>query len=397
MAGALEDIKVLDFTHFQAGPTCTLVLRGLGAEVIKVERPGMGDMVREFFPFTDAGESAYFINLNLGKKSITLNLRSEKGLQIARDLAKKVDVIVENLKPGVMSKLGLGYEEISKINPRLVYASLAGFGQTGPRRYDAAFDIVAQAMGGFISINGLPGGPPVKAGASIADTLGGVYTAIGVLAALHYREKTGEGQLVDISMQDCVWNTIAMEHSGYFFMKNMIPLKPGNSYTNDAGTNIYQTKDDYIIISAITDGQYESLLKLMGREDLVGTTEVATSGERVKHRVENDAMVAEWTKTKSTEELTDALRGSSIPCSPIPTFDKVATDPQLLTREMIVDVEQPRSGKFKAAGSPIKMSKTPGNLKFPAPSLGEHNHEVYSGLLGYSREEISKLEADGVI
>ena len=397
MITALDGVKVLDFTRFMAGPTCTLILRDLGAEVIKVERPGRGDPIREFLPTTEGGESNFFINLNRGKKSITLNLASERGFQIIKDLAKKVDILVENFSPGVMDRLGLSYEAVNEINPGLIYASLSGFGNNGPRRSGIAFDIIGQAMGGLISVNGFPNSPPVKVGTSIGDSLCGTHGVIAILAALHYRGKTGEGQRIDISMQDCIWSITAIEHAGFYFLNNEIPQKPANSYPNDAGTNIYATKDSSVIIAAITTEQFESLLKAISRKDLIGNPKYTTQTERIKHKDEFDAIVESWTKTKTVEEITNELTQVRVPCSQVPDFDQVANDPQLLYREMIIEVNQPLSGKVKVPGSLFKMSKTPGNIRFHAPSLGEHNYEVYSELLGYSKQDIKKLEEDGII
>ena len=397
MAKALDDIKVLDFTRFMAGPACSMVLAEFGAEVIKVEIPGGGDGMRGTPPFTKGLESGFFIGVNRGKKSVTLNLVSEKGCQIAKDLAKKVDVVVENFSPGVMDRLGLGYEELSKINPKLIYASVSGFGHTGPRNSEPVYDVIAQAMGGLISVTGFPDGPPTTVGPSIADSMGGFYAAMAILAALHYRKKTGEGQRIDISMQDCVWSVTAMQYAPGYFLNNEVPKRLGTGIPGSVPYGIYPAKDDHIIIAVVTIGQWESLLRVMGREDLIGVPKYSTQGERTNHRDEIDAMVSEWTKTKSVKEILNALTNVSVPCSLLPTFDEVANDPQLLSREMIVEVEQPISGKVKVPGSVFKMSKTPGDVKLPAPFLGEHNYEIYCEMLGYSEREVRKLADEGVI
>jgi len=397
MPKALEQIRVLDFTQVFAGPTCTMLLRQLGAEIIKIEIPGGGDRTRGLPPLTEGGEGYIGIILNRGKKSITLNLRSEKGLQMAKDLVKNVDVVVENFSPGVMDKFGLGYEAIQKINPRVIYASLSGFGHTGPRRTDLAFDSIAQAAGGLMCVNGFPDRPPLRVGIDIADFLAGIYTTMGILAALQYREKTGEGQSIDISMQDVIWSLASIEYSPGYFLTGKVPERTGNRTWVIVPSNNYQTKDGYVRINAGGLGQWEHLLTVMGREDLVGLEKWSSIAGRLESIDEIDALLEGWTNTLTTDEVMDVCRKASIPATPIPTFDQVASDPQLLSRDMIVEIEQPVSGKVKVPGSPFKMSKTPGDPMSCAPFLGEHNYEVFSGILGCSEQEIRQFEDNGIV
>ncbi|MFC1916831.1 CaiB/BaiF CoA transferase family protein [Chloroflexota bacterium] len=397
MAKTLDDIRVLDFGRAVAGPFCTMLLKDLGAEVIKVEIPDGGDAPRNTPPLTQGLEGGLFINLNRGKKGITLNLASERGLQITKDLAKQVDVVVENFSPGVMDRLGLGCEELSKLNSGLIYASLSGYGHTGPRHSGLAYNIIVQAMGGLISVNGFPGDPPLRIPVAIGDYLAGFYTALAIVSALHHRSKTGEGQEIDISMQDAVWAITAMEHAPTYFLNNEIPQRTGNAFIGNAPDLIQPAKDGYVVIASHTVGQWESLLRAMGREDLIGVPKYSTQVERVKRRDEVNALVQEYTKTKRVDEIVDELTRVRVPSSPIPSFDQVANDPQLLSRDMIIEVEQAISGKVKVPGSVFKMSKTPGDVKFPAPFLGEHNYEVYYKMLGYSEQEVRKLADEGVI
>lgn len=397
MAEALENLKVLDFTRFYAGPFCTMLLKDLGAEVIKVEIPGSGDAARTIPPVTKGEEGYIFINLNRGKKSITLGLVSEGGRDICKDLVEKVDVVVENFALGVMDRLGLGYEQLRKINPSLIYASISGFGHTGPRSSQSAYDIVAQAMGGLMSVTGFPGSPPTKTGASIADFLGGLYSTISILAALQCREKTGEGQAIDISLQDCIWAITAIEYAPPYFLSGEVTQRCGNGLWNVTPFGTYPSKDGYVVIPIVTVGQWEDFVKVIGRADLVGVPKYATQSERINHRSEIDALVSEWTRARTVSEVVSELINAGLPCSPVPAFDEVANDPQLLSREMIVEVEQPISGKVKVPGSVFKLSKTPGDVRLPAPFLGEHNYEVYHGLLGYSEREMGKLADDGII
>ncbi len=399
MAKVLEDVRVLDFTRMYAGPFCTMLLKELGAEVIKVEFAEGGDAVRTFAPVTEGKESYIFIILNRGKKSITLNLRSERGREIAKELVKEVDILAENFSPGVMDKLGLGYEELKGINPRLIYASLSGFGHKGPRHSQPAYDLIAQAWGGMMSVTGFPDNPPTRTGPATADFMGALYTTISILAALRHREKTGEGQAIDISLQDCIWATTAVEYAPPYFQSGEIPKRLGNELWNTVPWGTYQAKDgQYIAIPMVTVGQWESFLRVMGREDLINDPKYGlTTRERIEHRDEINALVSEWIKARTATEVIDTLSGAGLPCSIVPTFDQVANDPQLLSREMIIEIEQLISGKLKVPGSVFKLSQTPGDATLPAPFLGQHNREVYSEILNYDEEKISSLLAKGII
>ena len=397
MAGPLEGTKVLDFTHAVGGPFCTLLLRDLGAEIIKIERTGRGDVTRTMVPLTKGSESGAFINLNRGKKSITLNLRSEKGIDICKDLVKTVDVLVENFSPGVMVRLGLSSEELLKLNPKLIYASMSAFGHTGPRHAEAGYDPVAQAMGGLTTITGYPDSPPTKAGPAVADLGGGLFVALAIVAALQHRSKTGEGQAIDISMQDCIWLITAIEHAPQYFLAGQVPQRLGNTVPHTTPANLYPAKDGSIIIATAEIAQVENVFRVIEREDLIGTKFCAQPTERLKYKEQIDAMVEAWTKTKTVEEILQKLRDAHVPCTMVPTYDQVCNDPQLLSREMIIEVEQPLSGKVKTPGSLFKLSKTPGNVKYSAPRLGEHNLEVYAGILGYTEQEIARFASEGVI
>ncbi len=396
MAKALEGVRILDFTQYLSGPHCTSVLSELGAEIIKIEMPGKGEPERLAMPMTPKRESYQFLSYNRGKKSITLNLKSPKGVEIARKLAAKVDILVENFAPGGMERLGLSYEEVSKLNPRIIYASISGFGQTGPRRNDVSYDVVAQAMGGLMSVTGYPNGEPLKAGISLGDYMGGYNGVIGILAALYYRTITGEGQAIDISMQDGIWAMVFPDRANYFDT-HIIPKRIGNKLSSSAPFGAYNAKDGYVVICTITDPQWQKVLQAMGREDLIGEQRYATRENRTKNMEEVDGLVQAWCKGKTVDEIFAILKKSGVPCSPLPTFDQVASDPHLLSREMIVEVEQPVSGKVKLSGSVYKMSKTPGDRKRRVPAVGEHNQEIYGGLLGLDAQEMQKLKEEAVI
>jgi crotonobetainyl-CoA:carnitine CoA-transferase CaiB-like acyl-CoA transferase len=396
MAKALEGVRVLDFTQYLSGPHCTAVLSELGAEIIKVEMPGKGEPERVAMPMTSKRESYQFLSYNRGKKSITLNLKSPKGLEIAKKLAAKVDVLVENFAADGMERLGLSYEEVSKINPRIIYASISGFGHTGPRRNDVCYDVVAQAMGGLMSVTGHPGGEPLKAGISLGDYMGGYNGAIAILAALYYRKISGEGQAIDISMQDGIWAMVFPDRANYFDT-HIVPKRIGNKLSSSAPFGAYNAKDGYVVICTITDPQWQKVLQAMGREDLIGEQRYATRENRTKNMDEVDGLVQAWCKEKTIEEVFAILKKFGVPCSPLPAFDQVANDPHLLSRDMIVEVDQPVSGKVKLIGSVYKMSKTPGDRKKRVADVGEHNEEIYGGLLGIDAQEMQMLKKESVI
>jgi crotonobetainyl-CoA:carnitine CoA-transferase CaiB-like acyl-CoA transferase len=397
MAKALEGIRVLDFTRMYGGPLGTMMLAELGADVIKVEVPGGGDAIRTTAPLTEGQESYRFVALNRGKRDITLNLNSEEGQRICRELVGKCDVLVENFTPGVMERYGLGYEELKRYNPRLIYVSISGFGCTGPYRSRVAFDTIIQAMGGLISVNGFPDSPPTKVGPAIADFLGGIFSIIAILAALQYRSRTKQGQFVDISMQDCIWYITAIQFLPLYILTGKEPPRLGNRQIEVTPFSIYKAKDGYIVIGVVTVAQWHRLLEVIGREDLKDVPEYAGQATRIEHADQIEAIVETWTKERTVDEMLNVLEAADLACSPVPTFGQVANDPQLASRNMVVDVEQIISGRLKVPGSAFKMAKTPGDATQPAPFLGEHNAEVYSELLGYDQKTIDRLQHEGVI
>ncbi len=396
MASVLEGIKVLDFTQVYSGPFCTMLLRDLGAEVIKVERPEAGDLIRHDVPHTKGLEGGPFIILNRGKKSITIDLKTEKGRDICRELAKRVDVVVENFSPGTMDKLGLSSKDLCPLNPRLIYASISAYGQTGPLRDYPGFDPIAQAMGGMTIVNGTPDNP-TRCGVSIADFSSGLFSAMSIVSALYHRLRTGEGQVIDTSMQDCVWQLTSIEFSPYYFLNGQNPPRLGNGHPGLIPCNLYPTSNGRIFISAGVLSQVHRLYTVMGRKDLIDTPLGANQNERFQHRKEIDEAISAWTKNLTTGEIMMLLKNADVPCSKLPSFDEVCNDPQLKSRDMIIEVEQTISGMVKTPGSVFKLSKTPGKLNYPAPFLGENTNNVLSDMLGYSEQEIEQLAADGVI
>jgi len=395
LATALQHVRVLDFTRALAGPFCTHKLAQLGAEVIKLEIPGEGDASRTNYPQTEGGESYFFIGVNRGKRSITLNLATDRGRDICKRLVEKVDVVVENFSPRVMDRLGLGYDELSSVNPGLIYASSSGFGHTGPYSPRPAYDTIAQATGGLMSINGVPDGPPTIVGVAISDMLAGLYNTIAILAALQYRSITGKGQYIDISMQDCTWDITGAGSAPVYFGTGEVPQRRGNRPFGTFG--VFPARDGEVVINVVTVGQWENLLRVIGREELLGIEKYTDRTQRADVSDEVGAMVEEWTGERTVGEIVKLLSDAHLPSSPVLGFEEVAADPHLLSRGMVAEVEQVVSGKVKVVGSPFKMSETPGDPTLPAPFLGEHNHEVYCSLLGFSEQEVGQLADDGII
>ncbi|MBI2869773.1 MAG: CoA transferase [Chloroflexi bacterium] len=397
MDGALNNVKVLDFTQAYAGATCTLILRELGADVLKVERVDGGDTTRTQPPITEGGEGCNFVALNRGKKGITLNLSSPRGREIALKFAEWADVAMENFRPGVMDRLGLGYADLKKVNPKIIYVSVCGFGHTGPRTMEPGYDVIAQVSGGISCIEGFPHDSPAICGIPIGDYLAPLYATIAILAALNYRTLTGVGQAIDISQQDAVWNLVGIQQGAHYFYTGKTPRRFGNTIPTQCPFGIYPAKDGHVVICVATVGQWELLVKTMGRHDLVGDERYVTSNARVARREEVDAIMKEWTEVRTKQEIYDIMKAAALPCTVVPTFEEVTTDPQLLSRNMVVEIEQVLSGKMRMPGSVFKMSETPGNVAFPAPFLGQHNYEVYSRMLGLNEAQIKELQDEGVI
>lgn len=395
MNQALSDLKVLDLTRVLAGPYCTMVLADMGAEVIKVEQPGKGDDSRQFGPYVD-GESAYFMSINRNKKSITLNLKDQDAKDIFMELVKQVDVVVENYRPGTMEKLGLGYQTLKQVNPKLIYAATSGFGHSGPYSQRPAYDGVVQAMGGIMSITGQKGGKPTRVGPSVGDITAGLFTAIGILGAVNYRGKTGLGQKVDVAMLDCqvaiLENAIAR-----YFVNGESPAPAGNKHSSIVPFEPFDTADGEIMIAAGNDNLWKKLCVEMGREEL------AEDERFVKNPLRNEnyeilrPMVAEEIQKRTTAEWQKALDEAGVPNGPINNIEMVVKDPQVIHREMIVETNHPVVGNVSIPGTPIKMSETQGKIKKAAPVLGEDTVEVLKTMTGLSMETIETLKEKGAI
>jgi CoA:oxalate CoA-transferase len=396
MPKPLEQITVLDLTRVLAGPFCTMVLSDLGAEVIKVEMPGKGDDSRHFGPFKNE-RSLYFLSLNRAKKSVSLNLKTEQGKRLCRDLIPRVDVLVENFRPGTMEKLGLGYEALQPLNPKLIYAASSGFGHTGPDSRRPAYDMLVQAMGGIISITGWPDAPPTRVGASIGDITASLFTAIGICSALYQRTLTGVGQKIDVAMLDC--QVAILENALARYQVQGVPPQPlGNRHPTIAPFQAFKTRDEYLVIAIGNDALWRKFCKAIGREDLSEHEKFATNQQRTVHVNELVEILETITQTKTAAEWSAIFEQAQIPHSPINTIDKVMTHPQVLARNMIVEVEDAQAGAVKIAGNPIKMpSLDDPSTRPPAPEIGEHNREILQGWLGYSDDDLAQWQQDGVI
>jgi len=383
---ALSGIRVVDLTRVLAGPFCTMMLADMGAEVVKIERPGVGDDSRAFGPFVD-GESAYFMCLNRNKKSMVLDLKSEDGKKIFKKLVSEADVVVENFRPGTMEKLEIGYEELKKVNPQIIYAASSGYGHTGPYSKRPAYDSIIQAMSGLMSITGQPGGAPTRVGASIADIIAGMYTAYGILTALFYRQITGVGQKVDVAMFDAVVSVLENAITRYF-VSGEVPTRIGNRHPSIAPFTSYQTKDDYIIVAVGNDRLWEAFCKAIERTDLLEDEQFTTNKDRSMRWELLDDILKEVMKEKTTGEWLQIIQEAGVPSAPINTIDKVVKDEQLILREMIVKTVHSKVGEFLVPGIPVKLSETPGKVETAAPILDEHREEIFSTWLGYDKAQI---------
>lgn len=391
MAGPLKGVRVLDMTWALAGPYCTMVLCDLGAEVIKVESPDGGDPSRKSLPFIE-GVSSYFLSVNRGKKSVAVNLRHPQGKEIVLALANQSDVLVENFRPGVMDRLGLGYGALRETNPRIIYAACSGFGQKGPYAHRPAYDVVVQGMGGTLSITGEAGGPPVRVGFSIGDIGGGIFTALGVLAALHERESSGQGQMVDISMLD---GQIALLENAFarFFATGEVPQRIGTRHPLRTPFQAFPTQDGYIVLAASEERFWQRLCQVINRPDLLGDERFKDNPSRTRNHDQLEPILKEITQTKKTAEWVALMDKNDIPCGPVNSIDQVVDDPHTAAREMITEVEHSKAGRLKVVNSPLKLSRTPVKIERACPELGEHTEEVLQNLLGFSQEKITELRS----
>ncbi len=395
MASPLNGIRVLDLTRVLAGPYSTMLLSDLGAEVIKIEQPGSGDEARHFGPFKN-GFSLYFMSVNRGKRSVTLNLKTERGKTLFKQLVEKCDVVVENFRPGTMTKLGLDYVSLKTEHPSLIYAACSGFGQTGPYAEQGAYDMIIQGIGGIISITGEPGGEPVRVGTSISDITAALFTTIGILSALHHRNQTGKGQFVDVAMLDSLVAVLENAVVRYFATGNA-PQPLGTRHPAITPFEAFPSADKYIIIAIGNDTLWGKFCQQVGRQELTSHPLFRTNAERTANHAQLSPILSEILRQRTTDEWIETLGAVGVPCGPINAIDDVVAHPQVQAREMITRVAHQLTGEVEVPGVPIKLSETPASVDSPAPNLGEHTAEVLTEVLELTDKEVAGLREEGIV
>ncbi|MDT4815170.1 Acetyl-CoA:oxalate CoA-transferase [compost metagenome] len=398
---ALDGIRVLDLSRILAGPWCTQNLADLGADVIKVERPRVGDDTRAWGPpflkdgnGQDTNESAYYLSANRNKRSIEADMATPEGAALIRELAAVSDILVENFKVGGLAKYGLDYDSLKQINPRLIYCSVTGFGQDGPFAQRPGYDFMIQGMGGLMSITGerddLPGGGPQKAGVAVADLMTGMYSTVGILAALHERSRSGLGQHIDMALLDCQVAMLANQNLNYM-TSDVAPKRAGNAHQNLVPYQVFAASDGHLIVAVGNDSQFRNYCGAIGLPELSADPRFFTNPQRVKNREELVPLLAERMATGARDHWLAALEGVGVPAGPINTLDQVYEDPHVLARGMRRELPHPAAGKVPMAASPLKFSGSPVEYRRPPPMLGEHTGQVLSERLGLSAEEIQAL------
>ncbi len=404
---ALGHIRVLDLSRVLAGPWCSQNLADLGADVIKIERPGSGDDTRAWGPpyakdasGADTTEAAYYLSANRGKRSVTCDISKPEGQALIRELAKHADVVLENYKVGQLKKYGLDYESLKAIKPDLVYCSVTGFGQDGPYAHRAGYDFLIQGMGGLMSVTGerddLPGGGPQKAGVALTDLMTGMYSTIAILAALTHRDRTGEGQYIDMALLDVQVAMLANMGSNYL-NSGKAPKRWGNAHANIVPYQTFACADGYIIVATGNDGQYQKFVEVGGRSDLAAHERYATNPLRVKNRDELVPILAEMVKAKPRDWWIEQLEAVGVPCGPINDLHDVFKNPQVQARGMMIETAHPTAGKVKLVRNPMRLSASPAETDMAPPLLGQHTDEVLREVLGRSESDIADLRAKGIL
>jgi len=392
--GALEGLRVIDMTRVLAGPFCSMLLADMGAEVIKVETPGKGDDSRGYPPFLK-GSSAYFDNLNRNKQSIVLDLKKAEAREILRNLLKKSDVLLENFKPGTMEKLGFGYEAVRALNPKIVFASISGFGQYGPYRDRPGYDIIGQAMGGLMSVSGWPDSPPTRTGTAMADIVAGLSACIGILASLRGREQTGIGERIDVSLVDSIVSAMETVIQIYL-VEGRVPQRVGNRYEFIAPYDSFKAADGWVVIGVGGEDVWKRFCTVIGREDLIADPDFLTNRDRVQNVVRLGEIVNEWTSQRKADDIIALLMEASVPCSPILDVDQICTDEHIArARGMIAEIDHPLEGKMNVVSCPIKFTNRKPTLRSTAPLHGQHTEQVLRDILGMSQEECARLKEIG--
>ncbi len=395
-SGALDGIRVLDLTRALAGPYCTMFLGDLGAEVAKIEQPNVGDDSRGWGPPFVGKESAYFLSINRNKQSITIDMKTERGVELVRRLAEKSDVFVENFRPGTLERLGLGEKELRERNPRLIYASVSGFGADGPMKDWPGYDLVIQAWGGFMSITGMPDGEPTKVAVAIIDVVAGLMIGKAIVAALFARERTGVGQKVDTSLLEAEVACLIPYGSDYL-ASGKVPGRWGNAHPNIVPYQSFKTQDGYMVVGAASEGNWRRLCEAIGMAELADDPRFAKNAQRVANRQELIRILASEFLKRPTAAWIELLTGAGLPCGPVNTIDRVFKEPQVLHRKMLIEVEHPTAGKVRMAGLPLKFSDTPASVRLPPPVLGQHSQDILRSWLEMEEGEIADLKSKGII
>lgn len=390
MEQVLSGIRVLDLTRVLAGPYCTQILSDMGAEIIKVETPNAGDDTRFFGPFQEK-VSLYFNNLNRNKKSITLDMKIPKSKDALLALVKTCDVFIENFSPGVAARLGLGYEDLKKVKPDIIAASISGFGQNGPFRDYSAYDLTVQGLSGLASVNGFPNNPPVRTGVSAADMTSGMYAALGILGALLYKKQSGKGQYIDIAMMDSTL-TFMEALPIVALATGKAPGRIGSRHPAGGPFNIYKTKDGYVTIACANESLWQRITKVIGREDLAFHEEWNSIPKRLIKIDEVDELVESWTSVKTTAEVIKPMQEMGVPCQAVNDLKQALESEQVAARKMVADVDHPAAGTVKVINSPIKYSDVYCGAKKAAPTLGQHNNEILCELLGFTETEVEEMQ-----
>lgn len=393
-AGLLSGIRVIDFTRMLAGPLCTALLADIGADVIKVENPGGGDDARHFHP-RKGDESTYFMLLNRSKKSVTIDLKSKKGVELIEALVAKSDVVVENFRPGTVKRLGVDYERLSAINPRIVYASISGFGQTGPMSRQPSYDIIAQAMSGLMSITGRPDGPPTRVGESMGDSIAGLYASWGILAALQARHRTGRGQHVDVAMLDSLFSLLVTPLSEYFFT-GVVPQRVGNRHPVSTPFDTYQASDGLVVIAVANNTLFAKFAGAIGHPQLAADPRFTSDDKRTINEPALRALIEQWAAKHTVAEIVEHIGRAGVPVSPIWSVAQAAQSEHMRGRGFVRQVDHPSAGEITLVSQPVRFSAD-ASPAAPPPLLGEHTDKVLADCLGLSAADIEQLRADKVI
>jgi len=396
MGGPLDGVKVLDLTRILAGPFCTMILGDMGADVVKVENPDGGDDTRRWGPPFVEGESAYFLSVNRSKRSLTLNLKVPRGKALLHDLMSRADVLIENFRPGAIERLGFGYEAAAAKNPRLIYCSISGFGQTGPDALRPGYDLIVQGESGVMALTGFPDGPPCKVGLSVADIIAGMYAVQGIAFALYARERTGRGQRIDVALLDGMISFLTYQ-AGIYFATGKSPSRMGNLHPTIMPYETFEAADGHLNVAVGNNSLFQQFCRVLDRPDLAADPRFDSDAGRVEHRGALRPVLEALLRARPVAAWLEAFTAAGIPCGSLKTVAEVFESPQVLAREMVRTLTHPKAGAVRVTGNPLKMSETPGAVERPPPLLGEHTDRVLAEWLGLDGEACVALRRDGVI